>query len=253
MTDITPLIDLRGRRGLIVGIANEHSIATGCARAFTAAGATLACTYLNDKALPHVRAVTDTLACSHLLKLDVSAPGELEAVFDRLRADWGQIDFLLHAIAFAPAADLHGRVIDCSAAGFALAMDISCHSFLRMAHLAEPMMPQGGCLLTVTFNGSERVVPNYNMMGPVKAALESAVRYAAAELLPKSIRVHALSPGAIPTRAASGIAHFDEMLAQQPIPIDITDVGPIAAFLASSAARHMTGTVIPIDGGAHLV
>ena len=173
---------LTGKRGLVVGIANDNSIATGCARAFVAAGATLAATYLNQKALPYVRPVTEALGCTLLLPCDVGVPGQLEAVFERVRVEWGQLDFLLHAIAFAPAADLHGRVIDCSASGFALAMDVSCHSFLRMAHLAEPLMASGGSLLTVTFYGSERVVANYNLMGPVKAALESAVRYTAAEL-----------------------------------------------------------------------
>ena len=187
------------------------------------------------------------------------SPGQLEAVFERIRAEWGQLDFLLHAIAFAPAEDLHGRVVDCSAAGFSLAMDVSCHSFLRMAHLAEPLMTKGGCLLTVTFYGSERVVANYNLMGPVKAALESAVRYTAAELGAKGIRANAISPGAIHTRAASGIAHFDEMLVAEAAAapehhlVDIEDVGALAAFLVSDGARRITGTIIPVDGGQHAI
>jgi len=181
------------------------------------------------------------------------------AVFERIGAQWGGLDFLLHAIAFAPAADLHGRVVDCSAEGFALAMDVSCHSFLRMARLAEPLMPNGGCLLTVTFYGSERVVAHYNLMGPVKAALESAVRYTAAELGAKGIRAHAISPGPIKTRAASGIAHFDELLAAEAAAtperqlVDIDDVGALAAFLVSDAARRVTGTIIPVDSGQHLM
>ena len=250
---------LRGKRGLVVGIANDSSIAAGCARAFAAQGATLAATYLNEKALPHVRPVTDALGCDLLLPCDVSVAGELEAVFETIRATWGRLDFLLHAIAFAPAADLHGRVVDCSAAGFALAMDVSCHSFLRMAHLAEPLMPDGGCLLTVTFYGSERVVANYNLMGPVKAALESAVRYTAAELGPQQIRAHAISPGPISTRAASGIAHFDALLVAEAAAapehqlVDIEDVGALAAFLVSDAARHITGTIVPVDSGQHLL
>ena len=250
---------LRGKRGLVVGIANDSSIAAGCARAFAAQGATLAATYLNEKALPHVRAVTDALGCDLLLPCDVSVAGQLEAVFEKVRATWGRLDFLLHAIAFAPAADLHGRVVDCSAAGFGLAMDVSCHSFLRMAHLAEPLMPDGGCLLTVTFYGSERVVANYNLMGPVKAALESAVRYTAAELGPKQIRAHAISPGPISTRAASGIAHFDALLVAEAAAapehqlVDIEDVGSLAAFLVSDAARHITGTIVPVDSGQHLL
>ena len=250
---------LRGKRGLVVGIANDSSIAAGCARAFAAQGATLAATYLNEKALPHVRPVTDALGCDLLLPCDVSVAGELEAVFETIRATWGRLDFLLHAIAFAPAADLHGRVVDCSAAGFALAMDVSCHSFLRMAHLAEPLMPDGGCLLTVTFYGSERVVANYNLMGPVKAALESAVRYTAAELGLQQIRAHAISPGPISTRAASGIAHFDALLVAEAAAapehqlVDIEDVGALAAFLVSDAARHITGTIVPVDSGQHLL
>jgi enoyl-[acyl-carrier protein] reductase I len=248
---------LQGKRGLVIGIANDASIASGCARAFTAAGAEIAATYLNEKSLKFVTPVTDALGCKLLLPCDVQIPGQLEAVFARLEREWGRLDFLLHSIAFSPAEDLHGRVIDCSAAGFALAMDVSCHSFLRMAHLAEPLMTSGGCVLTVSFYGSERVVAHYNMMGPVKAALESAVRYAAAELGPKSIRVNAVSPGAIKTRAAGGIAHFDELLeaeaATAPLHhlAGIEDVGALAAFLVSDGARRITGTIIPVDGGQH--
>lgn len=251
--------NLRGKRGLVVGIANDASIATGCARAFTRNGAEIAATYLNEKALPHVRAVTDPLDCKMLLPCDVRVPGQLEAVFQQIEVTWGRLDFLLHAIAFAPSTDLHGRVIDCSPEGFALAMDVSCHSFLRMARLAEPLMTDGGCLLTVTFYGSERVVAHYNLMGPVKAALESAVRYSAAELGAKGIRCHAISPGAIRTRAASGIDRFDELLARAAATapehqlVDVDDVGALAAFLVSDGARRITGTVIPVDGGQHLI
>jgi enoyl-[acyl-carrier protein] reductase I len=250
---------LAGKHGLIIGIANDASIAAGCARAFVGAGATIAATYLSDKALSHVSEVTEPLGCRLLLPCDVRIPGQLEAVFARIEAEWGKLDFLLHAIAFAPMADLHGRVVDCSAAGFGVAMDVSCHSFLRMARLAEPLMPGGGCLLTVTFYGSERVVAHYNLMGLVKAALESAVRYTAAELGAKGIRAHAISPGPIRTRAASGLDRFDEMLAaaaaQAPEQhlVDIEDVGALAAFLVSDAAGHMTGSIIPVDGGQHLM
>jgi len=250
---------LQGKRGLVVGIANEASIAAGCARAFVAAGAEVAATYLNDRARPYVSAVTEPLGCKLLLPCDVRIPGQLEEAFARVSSEWGQLDFLLHAIAFAPADDLHGRVVDCSAAGFAMAMDVSCHSFLSMARLAEPLMKDGGCLLTVTFYGAERVVAHYNLMGPVKAALESAVRYSAAELGPKRIRAHAISPGPIRTRAASGIDRFDELLeaaaaiAPEHHLVDIDDVGALAAFLVSDSARHITGTIIPVDGGRHLI
>jgi enoyl-[acyl-carrier protein] reductase I len=254
-----PIIDLRGKRGLVVGIANEHSIAAGCATQFAAAGATLAATYLNARAEPFVRAVTNTLPCPLVLPCDVREPGQLEAVFEQIGTAWGRLDFVLHSIAFAPREDLHGRVTDCSAPGFGLAMDVSCHSFIRMARLAEPLMTGGGCLLAVSFYGSERVVEHYNLMGPVKAALESSMRYIAAELGPKGIRAHAVSPGPIATRAASGIERFDSLLeaaaARAPARhlVDIADVGALAAFLVSDAARHITGTVIPVDGGQHLL
>ncbi|WP_048575772.1 enoyl-ACP reductase FabI [Sphingobium naphthae] len=256
---MTPLVDLRGKRGLIVGIANEQSIAAGCAEAFSRCGARLAATYLNEKAKGWVEPVADRLGGEWLAPCDVREPGQLEALFDQVRDRWGGLDFLLHSIAFAPRDDLHGRVVDSSAEGFGIAMDVSCHSFLRMAKLAEPLMAQGGCLLCVTFYGSERVVENYNLMGPVKAALESATRYIAAELGPQGIRAHAISPGPIATRAASGIARFDELLeraaAQTPVGqlVTIEDVGGLAAFLVSDAASRITGTVIPVDGGQHLL
>ncbi len=255
----SPIVDLSGKRGLVFGIANDYSIAAGCARVFAAAGATLGATYLNAKAEPFVRKVTDKLPCPLVLPCDVREAGQLESVFDRVRAEWGGLDFLLHSIAYAPTVDLHRRVTDCSAEGFDVAMNISCHSFIRMAHLAEPLMPRGGCLLGVTFYGSERVVENYNLMGPVKAALESSMRYVAAELGPKYIRAHTISPGPIRTRAASGIENFDKLLEEAAAKapehqlIQIDDIGNLAAFLVSDAAKHITGTVIPVDGGAHLM
>jgi len=244
---------LAGKRGLVVGIADEASTAAGCARALAAAGARLAVTYRNEKAMPHVRAVTEALGGGLLLPCDVRVAGELEAVFERLRSDWGRLDFLLHAIAFAPADDLHGRVVDCSAAGFALAMDVSCHAFLRMARMAEPLMKAGGCMLTVTFYGSKRIVSHYNLIGPVKAALESAVRYTAAELGPQGFRVHAISPGRIRTRVAGGIDRFDDLLAAAAAEapkqclMDVDDVGALGCFpgqrrrpAASSCHRYQS-------------
>lgn len=256
---VKPVIDLTGKHGLILGIANEHSIAAGCACAFTAAGATLAATYLNEKAKPFVAPVVAALNCPIFMPCDVQTSGALEAVFAKITQEWGKLDFLLHSIAFAPREDLHGRVTDCSAAGFSAAMDVSCHSFIRAAKLAEPLMRDGGTLLSVTFYGSERVVAHYNLMGPVKAALESTVRYIAAELGPQGIRANAISPGPIRTRAASGIDQFDELLAiaaaQAPERqlCSIEDVGSLAAFLVSDSARMITGTVIPVDGGQHLM
>jgi enoyl-[acyl-carrier protein] reductase I len=252
-------MSLHGKKGLIVGIANEHSIAFGCARVLRDAGAELAVTYLNATAEPYLRPLAERLASPIVVPCDVRQPGQLEAVFAQIREQWGHLDFLLHSIAYAPKEDLHSRITDCSQAGFALAMDVSCHSFIRMARLAEPLMTDGGCLLTVTFYGSEKVVEDYNLMGPVKAALESSVRYLAAELGPKRIRVHALSPGPLKTRAASGIERFDELLerARSRTPehrlVSIEDVGNFAAFLVGDAAAALTGNVEYVDAGYHIV
>lgn len=249
------MFSLDGMKALVVGIANDQSIAYGCARALRQQGADLAITYLSEKAEPHVKPLADMLGTEVFLPLDVTRPGQLETVFDTIAERWGRLDILVHSIAFAPKADLHGRVIDCSAEGFGTAMDISVHSFLRMLRLAEPLMPDGGTCLAMSFFGSSRVVRHYNMMGPVKAALESAVRYAAAELGEKGISVHALSPGPMQTRAASGIDHFDELLAAAAARApthqlaSIEDVGAVAAFLASRDAKHLTGGIYDIDGG----
>lgn len=252
-------LPLAGKRGLVTGIANADSIAWGCAKAFRAMGAELAVTYLNDKARPHVEPLARQVDASLLMPLDLLRDGELEAVFERITAEWGGLDFVLHSIAFAPRDDLHGRVTDCSRAGFLTAMDVSCWSFIRMAKLAEPLMPDGGALFCMSYYGSQMVVEHYNMMGPVKAALESATRYLAAELGPQGIRVHAISPGPLKTRAASGIAEFDALLdrAQAKAParslVSIDDVGEATAWLATDAARRMTGQTLYIDGGYHII
>lgn len=249
---------LAGKRALVIGIANDHSIAWGCARAFRDQGAEVAVTYLNDRAAPHVRPLAEALSAPIFLPLDVTREAEAEALFDAIAAHWGGLDILLHSIAFAPADDLHGRVVDCSPAGFAQAMDISVHSFLRLMRRAEPLMAQGGTCLTVSYYGADKVVAHYNMMGPVKAALEAAARYAAAELGPKGITVHALSPGPLMTRAASGIAGFDALIgdaaARAPLGrlATIEDVGAYAAFLAGPGARGVTGLTHLIDGGASI-
>ncbi len=250
---------LDGAKALVVGIANERSIAYGCAKALRGQGAELAVTYLNAKAEPHVRPLAEALGADVVAPLDVREDGQLDALFDEIRRKWGRLDVLLHSIAFAPKEDLHGRVVDSSAEGFAQAMDVSVHSFLRMIRRAEPLMQEGGTCMTVSFQGSTRVVENYGVMGPVKAALEAAVRYAAAELGPKGISVHALSPGPLMTRAASGIAAFDELLdeaaARAPTHhlATIEDVGAYAAFLASREASNVTGGVHQIDGGYSIV
>ena len=251
--------ELQGRRGLIVGIANDQSIAWGCAQACHAAGAELALTWLNDKARPHVEPLATQVGAVLQLPLDVEQPGQLEAVFEAIARQWGGLDFLVHSIAFAPKADLMGRVVDTSAAGFARAMDISCHSFLRMARLAEPLMTQGGSLVTMSYLGAEEVVPSYGLMGPVKAALESSVRYLAAELGPRGISVNAVSPGPVATRAASGLPNFDELLprSRERAPlrrlVDITEVGALCRHLVSPLGRALTGNVLYVDGGLHIL
>jgi len=249
-------VSLEGKKGLVVGMANAHSLAFGCARAFRTLGADLAITYRNARAEPYVRPLAAELGSPIIMPCDVQASGQLEAVFQRVTQTWGRLDFLLHAVAYA---DLHCRVVDCSAADFALAMDVSCHSFIRMVKLAEPLMPRGGCLLTMTYYGSEKVVAHYNLMGPVKAALESAVRYMAVELAPSGIRVHAISPGPVRTRAASGIEHLDELLEQAAARapehhlVGIEDVGAVAAFLVGDWAKALTGSTIYVDGGYHII
>lgn len=190
---------------------------------------------------------------------DVRQPGQLEAVFQTIEQHWGKLDFALHAIAFAPKEDLHGRLTDCSRDGFLTAMDVSCHSFIRMAHLAEPLMPDGGALFTMSYYGAEKVIEHYNVMGPVKAALESAVRYLAYEMGPNGIRVHAISPGPIKTRAASGIANFDALIEQAASRaparhlVTIEDVGMATAALATDYAKLITGETVYVDGGYHIL
>ena len=250
---------LKEKRALVVGIANDSSIAYGCAKAFAELGAKLAITYLNDKAKDYVAPLARELGAEILAPLDVSRPGELEALFDGIRTQWGRLDLLVHSIAFAPKEDLRGGLLDCSAEGFAKAMDVSCHSFVRMARLAAPLRTEGGAMFAMSYHGAQKVVPNYNVMGPVKAALEASCRYLAYELGPKDIRVHAVSPGPLKTRAASGLKDFDLLLneAAQRAPlgelIDITDVGYAVAYLATPYARRVTGSTLYVDGGLNIM
>jgi enoyl-[acyl-carrier protein] reductase I len=250
---------LDGKKGLVVGIANDQSIAWGCAKAFRALGAEVAVTYVNDKAKKYVEPLARILESPIVMPLDVNSPGQMEAVFERITQEWGELDFVVHSIAFSPKEALQGRVVDVSREGFVTTMDISCWTFIRMAHLAEPLMRKGGTLFTMSYYGSQMVVKNYNIMGVAKAALECAVRYIAAELGPKGIRVHAISPGPLATRAASGIPEFDTLLdkakAQAPARslVSIDDVGAATAFLAHDAARLITGETLYIDGGYHII
>ncbi len=250
---------LDGKKGLVLGIANEHSIAYGCARAFHTLGANLAVTYLNEKARPYVEPAAAAVDAEIFLPCDVMVPGELESVFAAIRERWGRLDFAVHSIAFAPREDLQGRLVDSSADGFGLAMNVSAHSFLRMAQLAEPLMTEGGSLFALTFYGAEKVLPTYQLMGPVKAALEAAVRYTAAELGAQGIRAVAVSPGPLPTRAASGLKDFDVLMdtARHRAPLgrlaEIDDVGAVVAMLATRTGAMLTGQTIYVDGGFHIM
>lgn len=256
---LQPKAILTGHKALIVGIANEDFIAFGCAEAFRTAGADLAITWLNEKARPYVEPLAEKLGADIVAPLNVETQGELEALFETIRTKWGRLDSLVHSIAFAPKEDLQGGLIDCSAVGFSRAMDVSCHSFVRMAKLAAPLMQDGGTMFAMSYLGAQRVVANYNVMGPVKAALEATCRYLAYELGQSDIRVHAISPGPLKTRAASGIKDFQRLLndAVERAPlhelVDIDDVGAACAYLASDYARRITGGTIYIDGGAHII
>ncbi len=259
MTIEIPRPVLKGKRALVVGIANEHSIAYGCASAFHELGAKLAVTYLSEKAKAYVEPLARKLEAPIFMPLDVSKPGELEAVFERVAKHWGSLDILVHSIAWAPKDDLQGGLLNCSAEGFGRAMDISCHSFIRMAKLAAPLMSDGGSLFAMSYHGAQKVVPNYNVMGPIKAALEAACRYLAYELGPKGIRVHPISPGPLKTRAASGLKDFDLMLneavGKAPVGelVDIMDVGFACAYLATPYARRITGGTVYVDGGINIM
>lgn len=250
---------LLGARVLVVGVANADSIAWGCARAFRELGAELAITYLNDKAYPHVAPLAESVGATILMPLDVEDAGQEQALFERITRQWGRLDVLVHSVAFAPKDDLQGGLLHASAAGFARAMDVSCHSFVRLARRAVPLMHEGGSLFAMSYEGANRVVPNYNLMGPVKAALEASCRYLAHELGPSGIRVHAISPGPLKTRAASGLKDFEQLLAdaagRAPLGelVDIMDVGFATAYLATPYARRISGNTVYVDGGAHIM
>lgn len=250
---------LAGKRGLVVGVANEQSIAAGCARVCRGFGADIAMTYQSEKSRRFIQPVADAVGSELFLPMDVTDMAQMDAVFEAIKVHWGRLDFLIHSIAYCPQDDLHGRVVDCSRDGFGMAMDISVHSLIRLAKRAEPLMVDGGTILTVSYHGAERVVDHYNIMGPVKAALESTVRYLAVELGSKNIRVNAMSPGPLETRAASGIAHFDKLIedAKKRAPLHrlttIEEVGAMAACLVSEFARSVSGNTAYIDGGHHIV
>jgi enoyl-[acyl-carrier protein] reductase I len=250
---------LEGKRALVSGIANEHSIAYGCAKAFRELGAELAITYAGEKTRTYVEPLARELDAPIFMPLDVTKQDDIAAVFAQIEQQWGQLDIFVHSIAWAPKEDLQGGLLDSSAEGFSKAMDISCHSFVRMARLAAPLMKDGGAMFTMSYYGANKVVANYNLMGPVKAALEACARYLAYELGPKRIRVHAMSPGPLKTRAGPGLKDFDLLLteAAERAPlgelVDIMDVGFTCAFLATPYARRLSGETMYVDGGVHIM
>ena len=245
-------------RGLILGLANDHSIAWGCARVLAARGARLVLSCLNEKAHAANAALAASLPAP-LEVCDVSQPGQAQALVERAAAQLGGLDFVVHSIAWAPRQDLAGRVVDTTPEGFAEAMHISCHSFAELARAAEPHLAHGGTLVTMSYLGAHEAVPHYGLMGPVKAALESMVRYLAQELGPAGIRVHAVSPGPMPTRAASGLPEFEALMAraraEAPLRrlVTLDEVGECVAFLVGPGGSGMTGQTLYVDGGMHAV
>lgn len=256
--DSVELLDLSGRKGLVVGIANDRSLAWPAAMRFRQAGAELAVTYVNERTKTHVAPLAARLEAPIVMPCNVNAPHELDAVFDAIAKRWGKLDFILHAVGNVPPADLHGRLTDCSANGFSEAMNVSVHSLIQMAHLAEPLMSGGGSLITLTYLGGERVVGNYTVMGPVKAALEATVKYLAHELGPSGIRVNAISAGPVLTRAASGLTGFSGLLkatahaAPLRRNIEADEVGRAALLFASDYTSGITGEVLHVDAGVHI-
>jgi enoyl-[acyl-carrier protein] reductase I len=250
---------LQGKKGLIIGIANDKSIAWGCAQACASEGADVAITYLNDKAKPYVEPLAKSINAPILMPYNATFPEQQEALFKTIESTWGSLDFLIHSIAFAPKTDLQNPLVESSREGLLEAIDVSCHSLVRLSNAASKLMKTGGSILTMTYYGAEKVIPHYNLMGPVKALLESIVHYLSSELGAQKIRVNCISPGPIPTRAASGLLEFDTFLkeaeAKSPLKdvATIEDVGALAAFLTSDAARHITGTCIHVDAGLHVM
>jgi enoyl-[acyl-carrier protein] reductase I len=247
------------KKGLVVGLANDKSIAWGCVKAFHEYGAELAITYLNEKTKTFTAPLAEQVKAPLFLPLDITNESHISDLFQAIESRWGKLDFLLHSIAFAPKEDLQNPLIDSSVEGFKVAMDISCHSLIRLSKLAAPLMKDGGSIITMSYYGSQKVIESYNLMGPVKAALESSVRYLAKELGEKKIRVNAISPGPVMTRAASGLSHFDELMekAAKNAPIQqlvsIEQIGYMAAFLVSDKSENVTGQVIHVDNGYSIV
>jgi enoyl-[acyl-carrier protein] reductase I len=250
---------MAGKRGLVMGVANDRSIAWGIARAIAAEGAGLAFTYQGEALLKRVKPLADSVGATHILPCDVTDEGSLDAVFAALGEDWGAIDFVVHAIAFSDKEELKGRYVETSRQNFTMTLDISCYSFTAVCQRAIKLMPKGGSLLTLTYYGAERVMPHYNVMGVAKAALEASVRYLAADLGSQGVRVNAISAGPIKTLAASGIGDFRYILRwnelNSPLKRNVTieQVGSAALYLLSDLAQGVSGEVHHVDSGYHVV
>ncbi|HAJ45293.1 MAG TPA: enoyl-[acyl-carrier-protein] reductase FabI [Alphaproteobacteria bacterium] len=250
---------MQGKRGLIMGVANDRSIAWGIAKACHAAGAEIALTYQGDALKKRVLPLAEELGVKNLYQCDVTDMGSLDQVFEGLRRDWGQLDFVVHAIAFSDKDQLKGRYVDTTLDNFLMSMNISCYSFTAVAQRAEKLMTQGGSMLTLTYFGAEKVMPHYNVMGVAKAALEASVRYLAEDLGRQGIRVNAISAGPIKTLAAAGIGDFrfilkwNEYNAPLRRNVTIEEVGNAGLYLLSDLGRAVTGEVHHVDGGYHAV
>lgn len=251
---------LEGKKALVFGVANEKSIAWGIARSFAEQGAELGFTYLDERMGRRVRPLAEDLKASLILPCDVQDARQVDAVFREVDRKWGQLDIVIHSLAFAPKEDLQGRFFQTSKAGFHQALEISAYSLIELSRQAYPLLRKsGGCVLTLSYLGAERVVPNYNVMGVAKAALEANVRYLAADLGPEGIRVNAISAGPIRTLAAAGVKGFRDLLPRyaRNAPLrrnmDLEDIGGAALFLCSALGSGVTGEVIYVDGGTHIL
>lgn len=248
-----------GKRGLIMGVANDKSIAWGIAKACHAHGASLAFSYQNEIFLKRVAPLVESIGAKHMIQCDVADPNSLDNLFNKLEKAWGKLDFVVHAIGFSDKNELRGRYVDISPENFTMSMEISVYSFTAVAQRAEKLMLDGGSLLTMTYYGAEKVMPHYNVMGVAKAALEASVRYLAADLGGQQIRVNAISAGTIKTLAASGIGDFRYILKwnelNSPLQRNITteDVGNSALYLLSDLGKSVTGEILHVDSGYHVV
>ena len=250
---------LKGKKALIVGVANERSLAWAIAQKLHAAGVDLAFNYLGEALERRVRPLAESVNASIVEPCNVAVDGEIEALFEKIKQKWGELDILIHSVAFANREDLEGRFVQTSREGFRVAMDISAYSLIALSKFSEPLMREGSSIVTLSYYGAQKVVPNYNVMGVAKAALESSVRYLAYDLGSKKIRVNAISAGPVKTLAAAGIRNFRELLstAAEKTPlrenISAEDVGELGAFLCSSASKHITGSTLYVDSGAHIM